>query len=215
LIGKVLNASDELPDKAIKSDVFKRMITGEQVPARDVYASAIDFVPVALHVFSTNVLPGFSGGVDGGTARRLLPIEFTHVVPENERDPKLPERIVNDEADLLLHFAVEGACRLIKNGDFTVPESSKALLNHWLLSADPVRAWAAERLEVTSYQSMLSVTALYSDFTDWAKNQGMKQEFLPNPISIGKRLQTSVKGLKRHRSDGSYYINVRIKMCTG
>ena len=91
LIGRVLNAADELPDRAVRSDVFKRMITGEPVPARNVYCSATDFAPVALHVFSTNVLPSFSGGVDGGTARRLLPIEFTHVVPESERDPDLPE----------------------------------------------------------------------------------------------------------------------------
>ena len=40
LIGRVLNAADELPDRAVRSDVFKRMITGEPVPARDVYRSA-------------------------------------------------------------------------------------------------------------------------------------------------------------------------------
>jgi phage/plasmid primase-like uncharacterized protein len=79
LIGRVLNAADELPDRAVRSDVFKRMITGEPVPARDVYRSATDFAPVALHVFSTNVLPAFSGGVDGGTVRRLLPLEFTQL----------------------------------------------------------------------------------------------------------------------------------------
>jgi phage/plasmid-associated DNA primase len=54
LIGKVLNAADELPDRAVRSEVFKRLITGEPVPARDVYQSATDLVPVALHVFSTN-----------------------------------------------------------------------------------------------------------------------------------------------------------------
>jgi phage/plasmid-associated DNA primase len=73
LIGRVLNAADELPDRAVRSDVFKRMITGEPVPARDVYRSATDFIPVALYVFSTNVLPAFS---DGGTVRRLLPLNL-------------------------------------------------------------------------------------------------------------------------------------------
>jgi phage/plasmid-associated DNA primase len=62
LIGKRLNAADELPDRAVRSDVFKRMITGEPVPGRDVYKSATDFVPIAQHVFSTNVLPSFAGG---------------------------------------------------------------------------------------------------------------------------------------------------------
>jgi hypothetical protein len=166
LIGKVLNAADELPDRAVKADVFKRMITGEPVPARDVYRSATDFVPTALHVFSTNVLPSFSGGVDGGVIRRLLPIDFVHVVPEGERDPDLPNDILGDESDLLLHFAVEGACRLLRQRDFTVPASSAELLQRWILAADSVRAWAAARLEITSYEHAVAVGALYHDFQE-------------------------------------------------
>ena len=142
----MLNAADELPDRAVRSDVSKRMITGEPVPARDVYRSATDFSPVALHVFSTNVLHAFSGGVDGGTVRRLLPLEFTHVVPEAERDPDLPDRILSDEADLFLHFAVEGACRLVRKRDFTVLASSRELLTRWVLEHDPVRLKHSRRL---------------------------------------------------------------------
>ena len=130
--------------------VFKGFAASNHDHAHPLPATCIvpprDFVPVALHVFSTNVLPSFSGGVDGGTVRRLLPIEFTHVVPESERDPDLPERILSEEADLFLDFAVEGACRLVRNRDFTVPVSSRELLQRWVLSADPVRAWAAARL---------------------------------------------------------------------
>ncbi len=210
LIGKVLNAADELPDRAIRSDVFKRLITGEPVPARDVYCSAVDFEPIALHVFSTNVLPAFSGGIDGGTARRLLPIEFTHVVPEDKRDPELADRIIQKEADLLLHFAVEGACRLIRQKGFTIPPSCQTLLDRWLVSADPVRAWAASRLEITAYEHIMPVADLYRDFESWAVQSGQKREFLPNAISFGKRLPTAVKGLERHRSDGSHYRNVNL-----
>jgi phage/plasmid-associated DNA primase len=211
LIGRVLNAADELPDRAVRSDVFKRMITGEPVPARDVYRSATDFAPVALHVFSTNVLPAFSGGVDGGTVRRLLPIEFTHVVPEAERDPDLPDCILSEEADLFLHFAVEGACRLVRNRDFTVPGSSRELLTRWVLSADPVRAWAAARLEVTADENTISVAELFVDFRNWAEGQGLKAEFLPNVISFGKRVRSAAPGLEYHRSDGSLYRSARIR----
>ena len=196
LIGRVLNAADELPDRAVRSDVFKRMITGEPVPARDVYRSATDFSPVALHVFSTNVLPALSGGVDGGTVRRLLPLEFTHVVPEAERDPDLPDRILSEEADLFLHFAVEGACRLVHNRDFTVPASSRELLSRWVLSADPVRAWAATRLEVTAEENTISVAVMFADFRNWVEAQGLKAEFLPSVIAFGKRLRSSSAGAR-------------------
>ena len=211
LIGKILNAADELPDRAVKADVFKRMITGEPVPARDVYRSATDFVPIALHVFSTNVLPSFSGGVDGGVVRRLLPIDFIHVVPENERDPDLPDHILRDEPDLLLHFAIEGACRLLLQGDFTVPASSAELLQRWMLSADSVRAWAAARLEITSYEHVIAVSALYHDFQAWAEIQGLKRDLLPSVISFGKRLRKAAPGLEYQRSDGSFCRNARLR----
>ena len=210
LIGKVLNAVDELPADAIKSDVFKRIITGEPVPARDLYCSATDFIPIAIHVFSTNVLPSFSGGIDGGTQRRLLPIEFTHVVPENDRNPELPDIIIKEEADILLYFAVDGACRLIKQRDFTIPASSQTLLDSWLLSADPVRAWAKEKLELTDYENLVSVADLYRSFSFWARDNGIKSEALPNNLSFGKRLHNAKSGLEYHRSNGSHYRNVKI-----
>ena len=211
LIGKVLNASDELPDRAVRSDVFKRMVTGEPVPARDLYKSATDFRPTALHVFSTNVLPGFQGGVDGGVVRRLMPIGFNRVVPEAGRDPDLVRKIIEQEADLLLEMAVEGASRLIRNRDFTVPESSAELLTRWTLSADPVRAWAAERLEVTAGESRIAAATLYHDFVQWAEASGLKTEFLPNALAFGRRLQGVRPELSHHRSDGSYYRNAQLR----
>jgi P4 family phage/plasmid primase-like protien len=211
LIGKVLNAADELPDRAVKADVFKRIITGEPVPARDVYHSATDFVPTALHVFSTNVLPSFSGGVDGGVVRRLLPIDFVHVVPERERDPDLPDDILRNEPDLLLHFAVEGACRLLHQRDFTIPASSAELLQRWMLTADSVRAWATARLEITSYEHIVAVSALYHDFQEWAEIQGLKRDMLPSVISFGKRLRKAAPGLEYQRSDGSFCRNALLR----
>ena len=123
LIGKSLNTSDELSERAVRGDTFKKAVTGEPMAGRDVYKSAVNFRPTALHLFSTNALPSFKGGVDGGVARRLLGLEFAHVVPEAEVIVDLDERIARDEADLLLEFAVEGAQRILRSGLFTVPAS--------------------------------------------------------------------------------------------
>jgi P4 family phage/plasmid primase-like protien len=211
LIGKSLNASDELTNRAVKADVFKRFVTGEPVPARDVYRSAVDFPPIALHIYSTNVLPSFSGGVDGGVIRRLLPIEFPHVVPENERDPDLVDRILNEEPDILLHFAVEGACRLLRQRDFTIPPSSRELLNEWMLDADPVRAWTRARVEITEDSQVVAVSTLYADFVLWAEEHGLKRDFLPTSVSFGKRLRSAEPRLQYDRSNGSIYRNAKLR----
>ncbi len=67
LVGKLLNASDELSSSAaITSETFKAIVTGEPVEGRDVYKSRIEFRPIAQHIFATNTLPPFQGGMDRG-----------------------------------------------------------------------------------------------------------------------------------------------------
>ena len=64
-----------------------------------------------------------------------------------------------------------GRARLLAKLDFTVPASSRELLERWM-SVDPVRAWAAERLEVTAGENRIAVAALHDDFTQWAEATG-------------------------------------------
>ena len=97
------------------------------------------------------------------------------------------------------------------SGDFTVPASSAELLQRWMLSADSVRAWAAARLEITSYEHVIAVSALYHDFQAWAEIQGLKRDMLPSVISFGKRLRKAAPGLEYQRSDGSFCRNARLR----
>jgi P4 family phage/plasmid primase-like protien len=211
LIGKTLNASDELPsNKALKSDVFKRLITGEPVPARNVYCPATDFTPTAQHVFSGNVLPSFAGGMDQAVLNRLLPIPFDNVVPPQERDPKLVEKILRGEADIFLDFAVEGARRLIEQGGFTIPVSSVKKLEEWASEADPVRGFAKECVKITEYQSVVSVGELYHTFVAWAAEAGYKREFLPSAKSFGRQFRAIDPRFQYDRANGSIYRNLQI-----
>jgi Family of unknown function (DUF5906) len=109
LVGKLLNTSDELGTaEAIASDRFKAIITGEPLTVRDVYRPAIDFRPQAQHVFACNQLPAFHGGMDRGVIRRLMPIVFNRTIPEKERIPNIGQRVVAEELDLVLAWAVQG-----------------------------------------------------------------------------------------------------------
>jgi phage/plasmid-associated DNA primase len=168
---------------------------------------------VALQVFSTNVLPNFTGGIDGGVIRRLLPLQFNGVVPEARRVPGLARLIAEEEPDLLLELAVQGAVRLIQQRDFTVPTSAKALLAEWALASDPVRAWAKDRLEEANPLEVgpTDVTVLYGDFQRWAEQRRMRLEYLPSNIAFGKRVYAAAPWLQRLRSDGSKVINARLR----
>ena len=149
LAGKHLNTVDELSTTAISSDQFKQVITGEPITARDMYAQAFEFRPTALHIFATNRLPSFRGGIDRGVQRRLLLLPFDRTIPPAERIPHLGRRVGKEEPDLLLAFAVNGASRLIANGGFTELPSSRRALRDWIGLADPVLAWLEAIVDVT------------------------------------------------------------------
>jgi P4 family phage/plasmid primase-like protien len=211
LVGKVLNACDEISERAIKSDVFKRAITGEPLPGRDLYRSAISVIPVALHLFSTNTLPAFSGGIDGGVLRRLLPVTFPQRVPEDRRNPDLAETIRKQEADLLLEFAVHGAEELLKQLDYTVPPSSAELLKEWANESDPVRGWADECLEVTKDINEISCSRLYGNFCQWCEAHGIRRDFIIKQASFGRRLLSACPRLERYRRDTTWFRNARLR----
>jgi putative DNA primase/helicase len=197
LVGKLLNTSDELGTaEAIASDRFKAMITGEPLTGRDVYRPAVDFRPQAQHVFACNQLPAFHGGMDRGVIRRLLPIVFNRTIPPEERVSNIGQRIVAEELDLVLAWAVHGAARLLERGHFPELASSRGALQEWAQGADPVLGWIEDRVNATLTvvgESPAQVTSrdAYQDFRYWAEGEGYSPNGLPNINNFVQRLRAA------------------------
>jgi hypothetical protein len=207
--GKVANIVDELGDRAIRSDAFKRAVTGEPIPARDLYKSAGEVRAVATNIFSTNTLPTFAGGIDGGVLRRLLPLEFNRVIPAEERIPLFGQLVAREEPDLLLHFALAGAKRLMERGRYTVPPSSEALLNSWVRDTDVVRGWVAARL-IEDATGEVWLDEAYADSMGWCAERGIIDKYIPRYASFGNRLRTSAPELEFVKASRSKIVGVRL-----
>lgn len=213
LAGKLLNASDETGNaSAIGSDMFKAIVTGEPITARDLYRSAQTFRSMALNLLATNTLPGFQGGFDRGVQRRLLVLTFNRTIPEAERIEHIGARIADEEADLLLAFAVEGASRLIVNRQFTEPESSKAALRDWIFGADPVLAWIDACATVAIGEKLLPKQEAYEHFRSWARREGFNEPRLPaiNNFVIRVKAHDTRIGETRNKKDGRCFVNLQI-----
>ena len=97
LVGKLLNASDELSShghrqRDLQGGGHRRAGAGArrlQVPGR--------VPPVAQHLFATNNLPVFAGGMDRGVQRRLLVVQFNRMIPTEERVERIGQRIAEEE----------------------------------------------------------------------------------------------------------------------
>lgn len=216
LAGKLLNASDELSSSsAIASDTFKAIVTGEPVSGRDVYRSRVEFRPTAQHVFATNVLPAFQGGMDRGVLRRLLVIPFNRTIPVEERIERIGQRIATEEPDSLLSFAVGGASRVVRQRKFTIPASCVEALIDWAHGADPVAAWLACCVESSGAgdrERKVRTRVAHQLFTNWAVCEGYKKDALPAINGFVQRVTAARPEFKRLRmADGSYFMGMRIK----
>jgi putative DNA primase/helicase len=212
LAGKLLNASDELTSAAaIASDKFKQVITGEPVIARDVYRSATTFRPLAQHLYATNDLPSFKGGMDRGVQRRLQILTFNRTIPEAERIEHIGEIVATEEMDLLLAWAVNGAKRLLDQRFFTEPKSSKEALKDWLYGADPILAWLDQSV-VLDTSTETSPSLAYSAFKAWAIAEGYRENILPAINNFSARIQSSGKGItsKRTGKGGRVFVGLAV-----
>jgi putative DNA primase/helicase len=187
-----------------------------------VYSPPVTFRSTAQHVFATNTLPSFKGGMDRGVRRRLLVLSFNRTIPEEERVENIGLRIADEEADQLLWWAVAGASRLIRQRGFTMPASSKAALRDWLLSADPVVAWIEARIEVVDANSTDAGTVLikrhaaYDDFTTWAIGEGFSERTLPGVNTFVNRLCAHLPAIKpKHTNKGNFLEGFHLKRAEG
>ncbi len=216
LAGKLLNASDELGEAAVRSDSFKAVITGDRVSGKTVFKEPVEFCPCALHVFATNRLPPFSDGMDRGVRRRLLIVPFERTIPPEEQIAGLGAAVARDELDLLLAWAIDGFKRVCRQGGFTEPASGRAILSDWALASDPVAAFLTDPdvVEITGERSdRLTTKQVYRRFQVWAREEGLQSVRTPDHGQFTRRVSASaVPGVRviRHGQRGREIVGLRL-----
>jgi putative DNA primase/helicase len=140
------NAVGELP--RLDSDTvnwMKSICAGDTIMARPVRGNQFEFTPSALHLFSTNNLPSMS---EHGEAikRRFLVVPFNKIIPEEDRDYRLADRLFDECKTGLLRRAVEGYERVLKREDIARPLAARLAATRWLDRSCPVKVFAKECL---------------------------------------------------------------------
>ncbi len=179
---------------------------------RDVYKSRIEFRPLAQHLFATNGLPVFMGGMDRGVQRRLLVISFNRTIPEAERIEAIGKRIGVEEPDLLLAWTVDGASRLIRNKVFTLPPSSRTAMNDWLYGADPVLAWLSEKVDpqpILGHEPRIATRHAYEHFRGWVIAEGFSERTIPSINAFMQRITANATGIEYRRTrEGRFFLGM-------
>lgn len=216
LVGKMANLSDELSGaNAIRSDKLKAVITGDTVSGKKVYKPVCSFKPNAIHIFATNVLPNFKGGVDEGINRRVKVIPFDRSIPVNERVPRIAEKILFNEKDQLFKFAIEGAMDVIANEGFIIPDTVEQSTVQWFEDSDSILFWFNENylhdLLEKSKNKKVGITEAYSKFRAHMEEIGDGQ-YVPTRNRFAQRIRQLVRDdveLEMGRDKHSNYIRYK------
>ncbi len=114
-----------------------------------------------------------------------------------------------------MSWAVDGASRLIRQRNFTIPPSSRVALTDWILGADPVLAWLDECVEIKpAFDGHFVITTreAYEKFREWAIAEGFKNDKLPAINGFVQRVQANATGIEYKRTrDGRVFIGMVIR----
>jgi len=148
IVGKMVNLLSELPAGAmIKDGGFKQLVsTGDPISIDEKYVSSYTYIPFCKHIVCCNSLPRVDDH-SRATFNRLLLIQFTRVIPADQQDKELLQKLIK-ELPGMLAWAVAGAARLIaNNGEFTRIAASEATIEDYRKDQNPINEFLEERCE--------------------------------------------------------------------
>lgn len=148
LAGAALNTFMELPDaKDIGSNFFKMIVEGERCGARQIRQQVVTLQCRASHVFSTNYIPTTTL-TDDSWYNRFRVLEFRNPLSDEELNYNF-EQELTAELPAIMHWAIEGQRRLLKQGRFTETASHDRFMARWRRANNQVLQFLSDSAWVT------------------------------------------------------------------
>jgi putative DNA primase/helicase len=145
LYNKMINLSSEVGGRAMDSEYFKKIVSGDSITASFKHKDNFEFVPYAKLVFALNKMMKIIDNSDG-LYRRLLPIHFKRqfLPGDPARDPHLEEKLIAEDEGIFA-WALVGLERLRKRGCFDLScDETQALLKGYRRQNSPIYAFVED-----------------------------------------------------------------------
>jgi putative DNA primase/helicase len=145
LVGKLCNIGTDLPTAELAgTSLFKALTGGDTITAERKFEQSFEFRPFARLMFSANSAPRSDDNTHG-FFRRWLVIPFNRTFDESDPDTvprKVLDARLSEPGELagLMNRALE-ALPGIRDGRFTESASTKAALDEFRRTTDPLAVW--------------------------------------------------------------------------
>lgn len=146
--------------------------------------------------------------------RRIKIIPFNEVLPENEWDKKLAEKIITKELPGVFNWAIAGLKDYYKFGSLNPPkvvsDATQKYKEDQDILHDFITEFCEEPTELDPFGKRFEIRAsdLYDAYKSWNTYNGDEKPM--SSTKFGRLLHD--KGIQRDRkSDGKYYIGLKLK----
>ena len=147
---------------------MKRLTGGDRLKARRMREDFWSFDPSHTFVMLTNHKPIITG-TDEGVWRRVRLVPFDVVIPVDERDEELPDRLAV-EADAILTWLVNGYFSWRQNG-LDEPDAVTAATMAYKAESDALGRFLDQRCLVGPHFTVRS-SDLFAAWSKWCVNEG-------------------------------------------
>ena len=167
---KLINYASEINGK-LEASIFKQLVSGEPVEARQIYGKPFVMRDYAKLMFNCNELPQEVEQTDA-FFRRFIIIPFKETIPEEEQDPELAQKIIKDELSGVFNWILAGLKRLIAQKKFTASAEVKQLVESYKQDADSVYRFIVDEGYVKSPDQFIMQKHLYVKYQEYCKANG-------------------------------------------
>jgi putative DNA primase/helicase len=215
LENKLANIGDDVDNVTIKdTGTLKKLFSGNAILVEKKGERPYTIEPYATHIYSCNTIPRSFDKSDGFYRRWLLiPFNARFSVTDEDYDPMIVDKITEPTAlSYLLNIAIRGAERLIKNGSFTEPQTVKDALEAYKADNSTVLSWIEDKELNEDYFLEKPRDATYSDFVDWCKVSGIKNNNITGKKTFFKEITSKFdfEEKPRQKADGKRYFVLNI-----
>jgi len=161
-----LDETDE--NRRLAEGTVKRLTGDRRQKARRMRENFWEFDASHTFVMLTNHKPLVTGN-DEGIWRRLQLVPFAVVIPEDQRDEHLPDKLAA-ELDAVLAWLVEG-CTTWQAGGLDAPDTVTAATAAYRAESDDVGRFLNECCVITP-SARVQGPALYQEWTSWCAAEG-------------------------------------------
>lgn len=201
LVDASLITVDETP-KRIDEQNLKMAISGGQMRIGRKWKDALTVELTGKWLLRGNDKPSLTDQTDG-LWRRLHVIHFEQRFGEDEKDPLLAEKILNNEMPGVFMWAMQGLVKILKAGKFVdIPEKVFLWKQEMQIETNSVMGWWEDKgIQITDTPRSYKED-VYSAYSGWCKENGLMPLGSPN---FWTRVNTLFE------REGQELITVRVK----